>query len=428
MNLNTQKIILALISYFVSNAIYAGPYGFDLHNVLSPKAASMAGTTIAGESGGPVEAVYGNPANLADLKGGTNFTFGATLYYPDANAEHDGSVTGTAYDVTSNAQLYTVPQIAVTQDLSALGIPLVFGAGLTATSGIGVAWRNDVGTLGAGAEFIVLGINSGVGYTVNDQLDLGAALTVSYATLEAGVAGSGAQTHDYGFRGTLGADYHPTSKTDIGVYYQTKLSHTFKDLMQLKNGVEGEQIAEAGFLIDHHSVTVTQPTNYAIGVSHQLTEQLRIATDFIYKEWSKAKFWDKFYDDQTVFSLGLEYKTQGPLTLRAGYGWASDPTDEITKGSTLEGYNSLCTGIGQSTCFDLNSPAVWNWLQAMETPVIYKHRLTTGFSYDGFLAPFLTLDVHAGYQVHEKRKYDLSGTELKVGSYHGGFALTWKFI
>ena len=428
MKIHAKNITIVFIAYFLSNAVYAGPYGFDLHTVLSPKAASMAGTTIAGDDAGPVEALYGNPANLTDLKGGTNFTFGATLYYPDADAKHDGSVTGTPYNVTSNAQIYAVPQIAVTQDLSALGIPLVFGAGLTATSGIGASWRNDIGTLGAGAEFIVLGINSGVGYTVNEQLDLGAALTVSYATLEMGVAGSGAQTHDYGFRATLGADYHPTLKTDIGVYYQTKLSHTFKDIMQLRNAPPGqEQIAAVGSTVDHHSVTITQPTNYAIGVSHQLTEQLRVATDFIYKEWSKAKFWDKFYDDQKVFSLGLEYKTQGPLTLRAGYGWASDPTDEVTQGSRLEGYNSLCTGIG-GACFDLNSPAVWNFLQAMETPVIYKHRLTTGFSYDGFLAPFLTLDAHVGYQVHEKRNYELSGTDLKVGSYHGGFALTWKFM
>jgi len=264
--------------------------------------------------------------------------------------------------------------------------------------------------------------------SVNEQLDLGAALTVSYATLEGGVAGSSAQTHDYGFRGTLGVDYHPTSKTDVGAYYQTKLSHTFKDMMQLAHGEQNGTtvLATVNGVRDHHSVTVTQPSNYAIGVSHQYTNQLRIAADFIYKEWSKAAFWEKFYDDQTVFSLGLEYKTKSPLTLRAGYGWASDPTDEITKGSTLEGYNALCTGVN-GTCFSLDSPASWNWLQAMETPVIYKHRITTGFSYDGFLAPFITLDVHAGYQLPEKRKYDLSGTELKVNSYHGGFALTWKF-
>jgi|TARA_B110000879_G_scaffold39713_1_gene55729 long-chain fatty acid transport protein len=434
MNFHKKHITIAFITYLSSTAAFAGPYGFDLHNVLSPKAASMAGTTIAGEGSGPVEAVYGNPANLTDLKGGTNFTFGATLYYPEVHAKHDGSVTGagseSAYDTTSSTQVFTIPQIAVTQDLAALGVPLVFGAGLSVVSGIGVDWRDNPNALGAAAEYVVFGINSGIGYSVNEQLDLGAALTISYATLEAGVAGSSAQSHDYGFRGTLGADYHPTAKTDIGFYYQTQLSHTFDNMMQLKNGVR----AGAGVIanvddrsFNHEDVTVTQPSNYALGVSHQVTDQLRIASDFIYKEWSEAKFWDNFYEDQQVVSLGVEYKTKGPLTLRAGYGWASDPTDEITKGKTLEGFNALCTGIGKGTCFSLDSPQVWNWLQAMETPVIYKHRITTGFSYEGFLAPFITLDVHAAYQLPQKREYQGSGTTLDVRSYHGGFALTWKF-
>ena len=52
----------------------------------------MAGTTIAGEGGGPVEATFGNPANLADFAGGTQFTFGGTVYYPEAEIENDGTL------------------------------------------------------------------------------------------------------------------------------------------------------------------------------------------------------------------------------------------------------------------------------------------------------------------------------------------------
>ena len=37
----------------LSTAAVAGPYGFDLHNVLSPRAAGIAGTTIAGDHTGP---------------------------------------------------------------------------------------------------------------------------------------------------------------------------------------------------------------------------------------------------------------------------------------------------------------------------------------------------------------------------------------
>lgn len=412
----------------LSSISLAGPYGFDLHNVLSPKAAGMAGTTIAGEGAGPIEAIYGNPANLKDLSG-TQFVMGATLYVPDSNAVHDGRVTGTSYDTTSNTQLYTVPQIAVTQDLSGIDIPLTIGLGMSASSGIGVAYRDEPGTHGAGAELIALAVNSAAAYEVSDKLDIGAALTISYSTLEAGVLGSSAQTHDYGFRGTVGLDYHLTDKADIGVYFQTKHRHRFKDMLRLGNGDQNHEgnLATNVVDIDNRSLELEQPRNYAIGLSYQLNDDLRLASDFIYKEWSEADFWQKFYDNQIVFSFGAEYQHTDNLSLRLGYGWSSDPTDEIDRAYDLEGFNALCTGVG-GACFNLNNPSVWNWLQAMETPVIYQHRLTSGLTYENFLGvPFLSVDAHVGYQFKDKRHYQQSGTTMRVRSYHAGLALNWVF-
>ena len=101
-------------------------------------------------------AVFGNPANLADFQGGTNFTFGATLYYPEVIVRHDvGTMRGPTNDVLggaigpihtkSRAEPYAVPQIAVTQDLAGVGVPVVLGAGLSVVSGIGVDYRGADG-------------------------------------------------------------------------------------------------------------------------------------------------------------------------------------------------------------------------------------------------------------------------------------------
>ena len=57
---------------------------------------------------------------------------------------------------TSKADVYAVPTVAVTQDLSGLGIPVVLGVGVSATSGIGVDYKHTSNSLGAAAELINL--------------------------------------------------------------------------------------------------------------------------------------------------------------------------------------------------------------------------------------------------------------------------------
>ena len=192
--------------------------------------------------------------------------FGATFYMPRAQMQHDGSAgfavtelntaytqssqisngsttrvlspglssattpTGAyAFDSRSAQDLYAVPQVAVTQDLSGLGIPVVLGVGVTATNGIGVDYKHASNSLGAAAELINLGVNAGIGMKMSDTLDVGVALTITYAMLEAGLTGSGGMTHDIGFRGTFGARKHMGPLT-LGMYYQTELEHQYQNI------------------------------------------------------------------------------------------------------------------------------------------------------------------------------------------------------
>ena len=505
--MNTSKVLITPMLLLFSMAAMAGPHGFDLHNVLSPKAAGIAGTNLAGDSGGPVEALYGNPANLADFQAGpgnengANFTFGATIYYPEAVIDHtaaagDGNfniadvLAVDSYKTRSQTEFYTVPQIAVTQDLAGVGIPVVLGLGLSVVSGIGVDYRDEDDTNGLGAEMIALGVNAGIGYEVNDKLDLGVALTVTYATLEAGFAGTTAQGHDYGVRYTFGADYHLTHATDIALQIQTELKHSWDDAILLSNDTvqiacalvekyggttRADNTAYGGGCIggqgtwdsvetSGHTLDVDQPANIALGISHKFNDDFRVMSDIIFKDWSEASFWNRFYHDQTAFSIGAELD-RGPFTWRAGYGYANNPTKDNIGAGSLEGHNWACTGsqghlggcfpladglTGQAT--DRLGSQTWRYLQATETPVIFEHRVTAGLTWDGFLAPFLALDLHASYQIEEDYEYDQEGygsftiggdpgnqiiqtsldesgtvTEAEVESYHVGFALNWKF-
>lgn len=460
----------------------AGPHGFDLHNVLNGAAASFAGTSIA-HTEDPVSAVFGNPATLTQYYGGTNFTFGATFYMPRAQMLHDGSAgfavtelgqlftdrstvsagglnpgnatladleTGnginTAYGFDSRSQqdVYAVPQVAVTQDLSGLGIPVVLGVGVTATNGIGVDYQHSSNSIGAAAELINLGVNAGIGMKMSDTLDVGVAMTITYAMLEAGLTGSGSQKHDLGFRGTIGARKH-MGPTTIGVYYQTELEHQYDNLHVTSMAGSSPAITN-NFLnnsttnvntvvcngdngnVCRQDLEVQQPWNIGLGIAHNLDANTIVMLDVTHKKWSEAKFFNEFYDDQNVISVGIQ-KTMGNMKLRAGYGYADDPLLSTVKvGSHVASIGGV--DINGNTYTSPMYGLFMSYFQAMETPVIYKHRITVGLGVENFLGvPFLSLDTHAAVQLEEDKCFGSgqSGLTVADGYYNAattGHALT----
>jgi len=469
----------------------AGPHGFDLHNVLNGASAAMAGTSIAHVED-PVSAVFGNPATLTTYYGGTNFMFGATFYMPRATMVHDGSAghavanfgehgdtnstatvvatqasngAGTSmstaeaiaafeltnngsvgavgnvgttfgFDSTSKADIYAVPQVAVTQDLSGLGIPGVLGVGVTATSGIGVDYKHTSNSLGAAAELINLGVNAGIGMKMSDTLDVGVSMTITYAMLEAGITGSGGMTHDIGFRGTLGARKKMNDNMTIGLYYQTEQEHQYDNLhvtsmhgsdpFSAIGGITGTVNMEcngdsvtSSVGVCRQDLEVEQPWNVGLGVSMDMGNGLLVMADVTHKAWSDAKFFNEFYDDQNVVSIGLQ-KTMGNLKLRAGYGYADDPLLSTVK----VGQEVASIGLVNSEGVAVSSPMYgifMSYFQAMETPVIYKHRIAVGLGVENFLGvPFLSLDTHAAIQLEEDKCFGSgqAGQSTSTGYYN----------
>lgn len=408
------KLSLALIgAAAASPAVQAGPHGFDAHNTFAPASSALAGTSIARPQD-TVSAVFGNPASLTQF-GGTQFTFGGTFFKPTVDLTHDGSVTGTAFNGESGTDIFPVPEIAVTQDLSGLGIPATLGLGLTALSGLGSEFRGTTGSLGAGGESVTLGINAGLGYTVTNNLSVGAAATISFSELDIGLSSSSAMTHDLGLRGTLGATY-AIGATTIGGYYQTALKHEYDNMVETAPGI-------------YETVTIEQPANIGIGIANNslMGGDLLLMADVIHKYWRDADFWGDLYDDQTVYSVGAQL-TRGKVKYRIGYGYAKEPTrsDAHAPLGSLSQINSAYGVI------PLADPVV-QYLQATQAAVLYEHRLTAGVGIDDVLMPGLTLDLAAGWEFEEDRDYgtgSLPGgghTHAETSAWQIGFGLTWKF-
>jgi long-chain fatty acid transport protein len=184
---------------------------------------------------------------------------------------------------------------------------------------------------------------------------------------------------------------------------------------------------------------------------------LLVMGDFTHKAWSDARFFNEFYEDQEVYSMGLQL-TQGPMKFRLGYGYADDPLlDQVKSGVQISSIG-LVNRWGETVSSPMY-PVFMSYFQAMETPVIYKHRISAGLGIDGFLAPMLTLDTHVAIQIEEDKcfghnqtmssvLYDtgtttvgtaLAGglasagcaatdhTKATVSSFHLGGSLTWTF-
>ena len=466
--------------------------------MLNGASASFAGTSIAHVED-PVSAIFGNPATLTSYYGGTNFMFGATFYMPRARMQHDGSAGyavgeaatllkitagatgkslagsgGYSFDATSKADVYAVPTIAVTQDLTGLGIPVVLGVGVSATSGIGVDYKHNSNTLGAAAELINLGVNAGIGMSMTPNVDVGVSATITYAMLEAGLTGSGGMTHDIGFRATLGGRAKMSPNLTVGAYVQTEQPHEYDNLHVTSmggSGVFGTGSGIAAFQaaikcnqtsgnVCRQDVRVEQPMNIGLGFAFDglMNGNLLVMGDFTHKAWSDARFFNEFYEDQEVYSVGLQL-TQGPMKFRLGYGYADDPL----KASVADGVQIKTIGgvnEGGSTYTSAMYPLFMSYFQAMETPVIYKHRISAGLGIDGFLAPMLTLDTHVAFQLEEDKCFGkgqdgvtslyaggasavrgvaltgglahagcdaLDHSKATVSSFHLGGALTWTF-
>jgi long-chain fatty acid transport protein len=294
--------------------------------------------------------------------------------------------------------------------------------------------------------------------------------------LEAGLTGSGGMTHDIGFRATMGARMKVMPGLTVGAYVQTEQPHEYDNLHVTSfHGNNASALGVATGLVQNQAyvkcngtggnvcrqdVRVEQPMNIGLGFAFDglMNGNLLVMLDVTHKAWSDARFFNEFYEDQEVYSVGLQL-TQGPMKFRLGYGYADDPLkDKVADGVQIKTIGGVNTN--GSTYTSTMYPLFMSYFQAMETPVIYKHRISAGLGIDGFLAPMLTLDTHVAFQLEEDKCFGanqlgvesiyaggnaavagtalagglvghgcgaLDHTKATVSSFHLGGSLTWTF-
>lgn len=422
----TMSLAVAVTSV-VSGQAFALNTGTDMNLAYKPAAGGMAGAAYTRPQD-VSSALFGNPATLVQFDGG-NVSLGASYMDPRLKVTHtNGTYSNTS---ESQARKYVVPDFA----LSLTPAPdTVFGLGVELDAGLGADFRTQPVTIGPGGaitvplsvELISFNANVGLAHKVTPELSLGAALTIGFGLAQLGTAGAtsgitavlgpsgliplgltdfGGTTssvHDIGAGFSLGATYQLSGSLMLSAAIKSPVKYNFKNI--LATTVSGSQ--------QYQGVRVQQPLEVVAGAAFSISPNWLVEADAVWKNWSNADLYKDVYKDQALLLLGTQYKT-GPLSLRAGYSYASAILKDEPSGTlgTLAGLGSLPLGTAVPQ-IDLAQNGLTKLIQMTLVPVVTQHTIATGLGYQ--FNPNLRADVFGAYAFEGKEHRDVGSV---VGSY-----------
>ncbi|MEQ8786573.1 MAG: hypothetical protein RIC55_09755 [Pirellulaceae bacterium] len=402
--------VLVVVAVVGCGAVFASQaraqtFGIELHNSLMPASGGMAGVSISRPQD-LQSALNANPATLTQFRG-TQFGFGAGWAEPTYNINQLAPlplVGVTPYRAKSGTPGSSTPNIGVTQDLSALGLPVTIGMGLLTNAGLGVDFRGVPQSNGTSAQYVALDITNGVGVDLTDRLSMGASVTIGNSYLDGPFTDTGGMVPDYALRSALGVNYFVFERTSLGFYWQTRKDFTFQDAAVFPGGV-----FLPGGAVD---VKFDHPQNFGLGLADNslLDGRLLLASDVVYKAYSDADFFRAVYVDQWVFQTGLQYALTPRMRLRLGYAYNTNP---------MRG--PVTSSIGGVTLPD-GVPGL-RYVQG-QFAAICQNRITAGVGMRDVL-PGLDLDVFGGGMFQETDQF--ASTFATVESYWVGAGITWRF-
>lgn len=327
-----------------------------------PLGMSMGGASMAYDSG--LAAMMNNPATLALSSQGTQMALALHHLGPDV------SVQGVA---DSGGNSYFMPALGWGRKEG----PFSYGVGMFAQGGMGTEYGTATPfSMGTGQEVrSELGVGRLIlplAYEVTSDLAVGASLDYVWAMLDVGMVADQAQvlgmsgmnigagnfahiafsdSNDFtgkakgtGWAGKLGLTYKVSPVLTVGATYHSKTR--LNDLETADSGASMSVYDGAGTQLGPTTtgkmsvIDFQWPETYAAGLAWQATPTLMLAMDLRRIMWADAmqSFRMSFsgtpftmpqqWRNQNVYSLGLQYRPNDKLGLRAGYNYGKNPVPD----------------------------------------------------------------------------------------------------
>ncbi len=414
-----KKLLFGVLLTGLSTELALATNGDNMIGV-SPASRAMGGlgTGICLE---PTDSIFRNPGWLARQKG-FNISFGGIIFMPQV--EGRSTQAGDSGWVKSDANLFFIPEIAITNQIND---QIVIGLGAYGVSGMGVDYRNKHRSLGnMHTQLQFMRFVPAIGYKINKQLAIGAALHLAWGALDMGATfgkdtnndgqpdqfwnAGGGTSNAYGIGFSIGINFKPLDNVCLGAYYQSPISMTYKRVLDTDGNGAFEDLK------------LEQPQEVSIGVGYRPFEGLKVGFDIRWINWSDAEGYKQFkWDDQWVFAVGGEYYATPKLALRLGYNYAKSPIKDATGVSTTNANNIP----NLSAPFSDSYVAFFNLIGF---PAITEHHITMGFGYH-FTEHFI-FNMSYVYAFENKvETTDANGTYYgaKNSQHSIGISLDWNF-
>lgn len=371
-----------------------------------PASGGMAGTSIA-QPQDLISGINANPATITQFHG-TQFVIGGAYAEPTFNLTQTGSTlipAITPFSAKSSAGGAAVPNVGVTQELDAYGVPVTLGLGLIGSAGAGTNFRQEPGSNRTSTYLSLLEFAGSAGVRLTERLSAGGTLFVGSGYLDGPFVGNGAMTNAFALRGGVGLGYAITDDTQFGIYYQSVQRFRFKDEAQL-------EFFDGTFDVTR-DVRLSLPQTAGVGLSNSslCDGRLLLAADVLFMDWSSAALFRSIYRNQWVAQVGTQYTLNDRCKLRLGYAYAENPIDP-NAGTSVAGI-PVPGGI----------PAV-KYLQA-QFAVINQHRIAAGVGITDIL-PGVDFDAFGGGMLPASDQLG-EFTRVDVLSYWVGLGITWRF-
>ncbi len=390
---------------------------------IGPIARSMGGVGVANPQDA-ISAVFSNPAAMCfgNYCPSSQVDFAGTLFMPKV----DASVTNGAgtFKADSDDTVYAIPAIGLSVPVGVGDGNIRFGLAAYGVTGLGVDYRGtdlDRPTFYAfpGAAFPmisgeytqlqVMKFAPALALKASDQLSLGVALHIDYATLDLRNGGSAG----YGAGGQLGAIFRPTDTVSLGISYVTPQS------------VDHDNVADFDGDNTLDTLELESPQQVAFGCAlAPWSDSVLFEVNGKWINWSSAAGYEDFdWEDQWVIGLGIQVRPVENLALRAGYNYGDNPVNEhgnfngmtnvTVQGKTMPGY-------------------YYETFRIIGFPAVVKQHVTLGAGYE--VTPRFSVELgytHGFEETLTEQGTDFTGQPVTLTSSLSedslDFGLSWKF-